>query len=376
MKKIVSLLLVLVLLMSLVTGCTKPSKGGDKTPETESPKGEDNGSKEPAEAGKVAKVGLGVVSSIAKSADAKDDGNATGQADVTVAAVGLDADGKVASVTIDTAQTKVEVDKDGKIATDKEEAPKSKKELEFDYMMNELFSKDKGIGKEWFEQIEALEEWMIGKTIDEITGMKFKTNVVGYEDTPDVAELESSVTISVSDYLAAVAQAAENAIAVENGEKVGLGLTTSIAKSKDAEDNKNAVAQMDSTMTATAFDADGKVVGTIIDTVQISVEVDKDGKIVSDKEEAIKTKHELKEDYGMKGPSEKMGGIGKEWNEQMEALQDWMVGKSLDEIKGMKFKENPAGYTDAPDVAELESSVTISVTGYLEIVEKASKQAK
>ncbi len=119
-------------------------------------------------------------------------------------------------------------------------------------------------------------------------------------------------------------------------------------------------------MTATAFDADGNVVGTIIDVVQAKIEV-KDGKIVSDKEAEVKTKHELKEDYGMKKVSE----IEKEWYEQAEALQEWMVGKTVDEITGLKVKERDENHKAVPDVPELTSTVTMTVEDYLEVVQRA-----
>src|SRR5699024_3925281 len=373
MKRFLSLFLVLILLTTVVVGCTQSDDDTDKDePEVDAPAEDDNEDEETAEVGEITKVGLGHVASIAKSEDADDDEDepAMAQADLTIAAVGFDADDKVASVTIDTAQTKVEFDEDLKVATDKEEEVRSKKELKEDYGMKET-SENVGIGKEWYEQMEALEDWMVGKTVEEITGMDFKENGGGYEDAPDVAELTSSVTISVTGYLEALENAWENAIDVENGAKVGLGLTTSIEESKDAEDDEGPLARMDTTMTATAFDEDDKVVGTIIDTAQIAVEYDTDGKVTSDKDAEIKTKHELKEDYDMKETSENVG-IGKEWYEQMEALQDWMVGKSVDEITGMDFKENGVGYEDTPDVAELTSSVTISVTDYLSVVEYAA----
>lgn len=366
MKKVLAVILVLVLLMSVVSGCSKPADNDG---------GEANGSETPVEGGKIVKVGLGHIASINKSKGAEDGEGALGQADVTVAAVGFDADGKVVSVTIDTAQTKVEFDEEGKITTDINATPKSKKELGFDYNMKKFFSEANGIGKEWFEQVEALEEWMVGKTVAEITGIGFKENAAGYTDAPDVAELESSVSISVTGYLEVVAEAWENSVEVKNGETVGLGLVTSVSKSKEAEDDEDALAQMDSTMTATAFDADGKVVGTIIDTVQIGVTFDADGQLTADLDKAIKTKHELKEDYGMKGVSAKTG-IGKEWFEQMEAFQEWMIGKTVAEITGMKTKERDASHLHVPDVAELESSVTITVEGYLNIVDKAVKAAK
>ena len=125
-------------------------------------------------------------------------------------------------------------------------------------------------------------------------------------------------------------------------------------------------------MAATAFDADGLVVGTIIDTAQVRVDFDAEGKLTSDLEAELKTKKELKEDYGMKPVSE----IGKEWYEQIAALEDWMVGKTVEEIVNMPVKERDPAHQHVPDVEELTSSVTITVEGYLEAVQRSFDNAK
>ena len=66
------------------------------------------------------------------------------------------------------------------------------------------------IGKEWNEQANAFADWTVGKTVDEVTGMTLKTTEGG-EVTPDVPELTSSVTVTVTDWQAAIAKAVANA---------------------------------------------------------------------------------------------------------------------------------------------------------------------
>lgn len=361
MKKLVSLVLVLILLTAALTGCAKPATN---TPET--PKGETPAAETPAEGGKVAKLGLGQNISIAKSKDAGVDANgkeilAVAQADVTIAAVGFDKDGKVASISIDVAQSKVEFDNELKVASDKAAEVPSKVELGADYGMGKVSS----IQKEWHEQIAGLEDWMLGKTVDEIKGLNLN------EGRPDVPELTSAVTITVGAYIEAVEEAWNNAVDAEGAETVGLGIKTSIAKSKDAGVDANGkeilpVGQFDTYMTATAFDKDGKVVASIIDTAQVKVEFDSEGKVTSDLAAAPKTKNELKEEYGMG----KVSSIQKEWYEQAAELGKWMVGKTLDEIKGINLNEG------RPDVPELASAVTITVGDYIEIVEEALSNTK
>jgi hypothetical protein len=242
------------------------------------------------------------------------------------------------------------------VSTDMEGEFKTKKELGDEYGM----VKASGIGKEWFEQAQALEAWMVGKTVEEITGMALEDGVPAEED------LVSSVTIGVDAYLAALEQAWAEAIDTEGGETVGLGVKISIAKSKDATEDAGAMAQVDNTLAATAFDAEGKVTGAVIDVAQVKIQYDLEGKVETDKEAELKTKNELGEDYGMLKASE----IGKEWYEQAAALADWMVGKTVDEIAGMSMED---GKTTEED---LVSSVTVGVEDYIYVVEEAYEVAK
>jgi len=152
--------------------------------------------------------------------------------------------------------------------------------------------------------------------------------------------------------------------------KVGMGTVTSIAKSKDyaVKDGKEtlAQAQVDTTIVAASFDKDGKVIAVTIDVAQDKVAFDKDMKVTSDKTAAGKTKAEKGAEYGMKEAS----GIKKEWNEQIAALENWMAGKTIDQIKAMKLNE------DVPAEADLTSSVTIGVDAYIAAVEESASKTK
>lgn len=153
----------------------------------------------PAASGDV-KTGMGQNISISKSKDAGEE-NGAAQVDTVMAAVTVDAAGKIVGVTIDTAQQKVEFDATGKIATDLTADQKTKKELGDAYDMKKASS----IGKEWYEQIASLENWMKGKTLAEVKAMKV------VEGKTDEADLKSSVTISVTPYISAVEEAVNNA---------------------------------------------------------------------------------------------------------------------------------------------------------------------
>lgn len=189
MKKVFSIILVLVLTTALFAGCSSKK---ETTPAT-------------ADAAGIVKVGLGNLTSIAKSKDLGVDAESKevlplGQVDTVIVAAGFDKDGKVVSVTIDNAQTKVKFDNALQLTSDLTAEYKTKVELGADYGMVKASS----IKKEWFEQADALGKWMVGKSVDEIKAMKVVQKDEAHPAVPDVAELTSLVTVSVEHYIAAV----------------------------------------------------------------------------------------------------------------------------------------------------------------------------
>jgi uncharacterized protein YuzE len=373
MKKVLSIILVLVFALSVLAGCAAPAA----TPAEPAPTTAPAATETPAADGSIVKLGLGHITSVEKSADlGTKDGKEVlplGQVDTVMAAVGFDKDGKVVSVTIDNAQTKVNYDNKLQLTSDLKAENKTKVELGDAYGM----SKASTIGKDWYQQIAELEKWMVGKSVDEIKAMKVKAKDEAHPAVPDSAELTSLVTVSVENYIAVVEEAFANAIDVKGAVKVGLGHEVDIAKSKglgkDAEGKEVLpLAQVDTVMAATAFDKDGKVVGTVIDNAQTKINFDNTGKVTSDRKAEYLTKVELKEAYGMI----KASTIGKEWYQQADALGKWMVGKSVDEIKAMKVKSKDEAHPAVPDEAELTSLVTVSVEHYIAVVEEGFAKAK
>lgn len=361
MKKVLWLVLVLTLALVMIAGCGEAP--AEETPVGEAPE------EEVAETG-TSRLGLGVVTSIAKSRDAGDEVTAQAQADVVMAAVLFDAEGKVVSVSIDNAQTRVPFDEEMQVAVDTTAPVKTKVELGDDYGMKRVSE----IEMEWYEQMAEFENWMLGKTVDEIKNLQVKVVDDAHLNVPDVPELTSVVTITVEGYIEAVENAYNNSIEVENAATAGLGTGISIAKSKGLDEDNDILpmAQVDNTMAAVAFDADGVIVGAIIDNAQIRINYDAEGMVTSDRSEAPKTKVQLGDDYGMKRVSE----IEMEWYEQIEALSDWMVGKTVAEVLGLQVKVVDDAHQAVPDVPELTSTVTITVESYQEAVAKAFDNAR
>ena len=347
MKKRLTLFLVLTMLMLVLAACS----GGAKE-ETSAPSQDDE------QASGAVKTGLAIVTSTARSADAGDK-NGFELADSEAVAVTVDANGTIADCAIDSAQTTIEFTKDGKIVTPLDSVFPSRQELGASYGM----AKASGIGKEWNEQATALSNYVIGKTIDEVKGI-----AVTAEGTPADTDLASSVTIKIGPYIEAIEKAVANAqdLGAAADNKLGIGVSTNLGFSKDAGD-EDGLAEAYSYYTAVTFDGDGVITGCLIDATITDVTFNKQGKITSDINAVYQSKNELGAAYGMA----KASSIGKEWNEQAAAFAQYVAGKTLDEVKGIAINEE-----GAPTNADLKSSVTVHITDFTTVIEKAFKAQK
>ncbi len=351
MKKSLSLVLSIALTATMLTACAGKSNdaGNTTTEQTTAPVTTEAAA---------AKTGLAVTSSIAKSTNVGDtDGLA--EIDSTVVAVLVDQDGKILDCKIDAVQTKVNFSAEGKLTTDIATVIKSKQELGTEYGLGAKSA----IGKEWNEQVNALADYVVGKTAAEVKGITVTEEGVATE-----ADLTSSVTIKIGDYLAAIDKAVTNAqdLGATTADILGLATTTDIAKSTDATADADGIAQAYSFYAAVTKGVDGKITSCAIDASQGSVNFNTKGAITSDLTVAPQTKQELKDAYGMKANS----AIGKEWYEQANAFASYVKGKTVDEVKGIAVSEEGLA-TDA----DLISSVTVHIGPFITIVKKAATNA-
>ena len=152
----------------------------------------------------MAATGLGAVTAVTLTpATAEKAGSVS--VNTTMCAVTLDDAGKIVAVQFDVVQPKAAFDATGAASGDLNAAPQTKKELKEGYGM----VKASAIGKEWYEQAEALEAWCVGKTVEEVCSMKtFDRGDGSHTMVPDEADLKASVTVTVGDYLAALQKAA------------------------------------------------------------------------------------------------------------------------------------------------------------------------
>ena len=115
--------------------------------------------------------------------------------------------------------------------------------------------------------------------------------------------------------------------------KTGLCLMTSTEKSRSAGE-ENGAAAADVIMVAVTVDENERIHGCRIDSVSAEMTVSAEGEVLSQGGE-IRSKKELGEEYGM----EKASSIGKEWHEQIRALEEYAEGMTLGELRGIRLTE-------------------------------------
>lgn len=284
-----------------------------------------------------AKTGYSVISQIQEVKDT------TLTIDSVAAAVLVDADGKIIDCKIDEAQTKPDLATNNGDVADL----RTKLEKKEDYGMKGVSP----IGKEWYEQVAAFEEFAKGKTADEITA------AVGDDGYPSNADLKAGCTIAVADIAKAVSNAVTNA--QDLGASANDTLKLAVTTEKYYESNETNL-QYDSNYAVVTLSADGKITSCIIDASQAKCTI-ADGKFTV-AEGTFASQKELKDDYGMKGISP----IGKEWYEQADAFEKWAVGKTAAEITAGVGDD---GY--ASD-ADLKAGCTIIVSSIAKTVANAA----
>ena len=212
MKRFLAILLCLMMVCALVA-CNNngtPNNGTNGNNNGTNNGGTDNGSTNnggttaPGVNGTAARYGLGMTVESTVS-PAEDDNDGKAEAGVTCCALALDAEGRIVSVTFDCVEATATYGSNGSNLT-MPESFTSKKELGDAYKMKEYSS----IGKEWYEQVNALEAYCIGKTVSDVSSMQMK-EVDGRQNIPAVAELTSSCTISCDQFIAALKKAEANA---------------------------------------------------------------------------------------------------------------------------------------------------------------------
>lgn len=358
MKKLSAITLFLALSLGLLAGCGTTAVVAVPAPTppvlpVETPANQPNTPADPS--GEAVKTGLALITSVGNSAGVSAEGDGLAQADITLVAVTVGDDGVIDSCKIDGIQSKINFDAAGQLTTDLTAPVASKNELGADYGMGKFSS----IGKEWDEQARALADYVVGKTVDQVTGI-----AVTEEGKPSGADLTASVTMSIGGYLEGIQQAVANArhLGAGKGDRLLLTSTTSLADSKNASAEEAGLAQAYATVGAITMNGD-TITSMVIDAVQANVNFDAAGQITTDLAAAQPSKNQIGDDYGMR----KYSSIGKEWYEQAAGFAAYATGKTPAEVGGIAVTEEGK----ASD-ADLAASVTISIGDFQTLVEKAA----
>ncbi len=152
----------------------------------------------------------------------------------------------------------------------------------------------------------------------------------------------------------------------------GLGSVTTMSGA-GAEADKAGSVTINTTMCALELDDAGKITAVSFDIAQNKVGFDATGALTGELTGEHPTKQELGDGYGMKAAS----GIGKEWFEQAEALEDWCVGKTVEEVVTMPTYDKGDGrHTQVPDDVDLKTGCTIDMGSFLNALQEAADNAK
>ena len=354
MKKTITLILALTLLVSLLAGCTGttvvigectcPTEGAD-APAVNTP------------AEGALKTGLAVSVNIADSVSATAEAKGAAKYDITIAAVTVDDNGVIASCIIDSVPATVEFDNTGAITTDLTAPIQTKNELGENYGMVAWG----GAVAEWNEQVAAVAQYAVGKTVEQLKNGDIDMTTGKAKDGTD---LSSSATIYLAGYFYAIEAAVNNAQhqGAQAGDELVLTTINSVASSTPATAEKAGNAQLDADI-AVLTRKDGKITSCHIDSVQAKIAFDITGAITTDLTAPVQTKNELGENYGMVA----WGGAIAEWNEQAAAFAAYVTGKTAEEVAGIAVTES----TKPADGTDLASSVTIAIGGFQALIAKA-----
>lgn len=363
MKKVISVLLLACMLLTL-TAC------GAETPAAEPTAAPAEATEAPAEATEAPaaetaeaeyKLGMGVSVSL----DSSDTNKA--QVDATVATVVTDSEGKIVLCRIDCAQNKMDVT-GGQV--DAAATFTTKRDLKYDYNM----VKYSNATLEWFEQVENLEKWVVGKTAEDIKNIETRVNEEGYNVAVD-EELFASCSISLEAFQDAIVKACndEKGSTFTTADAFTLGVSaisnsTESVSAADSEDG-NAMVKMYTEFGAAAVGSDGKILAALTDAIQPKITVSADGEIVS--KDYTATKRELGDDYNMV----KYGNAIAEWDAQAKAFADYTVGKTADEVMGLETATNAEGYQVSTDETLL-ASCTMAINGMQAAIATAVNNAR
>ena len=338
MKKIISMILALAMVLALA-GCA----GTTVVVNNYNYYGTETS--EPIVAEGAIRTGLAIVTGLGTAdASAAEEGSA--EFNITLAAILVDENDVILDCSIDSIGHTFTFDATGAITSDLTAEVLTKNEKGDDYGM---VAKGGAIA-EWYQQIDEFESYCIGKTIDEIQNGALTES--GYAADADLA---TSATINLFDYVNVLLNAYTNAqvLGAEADDKLVLSCTTSLKESKQGN------AELDVDAVALTVNGEGVITSCQIDALQGKAAIDETGAVTATN---TATKNTLGADYNMVA----WGGATYEWFEQAANFASYITGKTASQVDGIAMTE-----ATKPADADLATSVTISITGFKNLIAKA-----
>ena len=294
------------------------------------------------------------------STNATADANGLAQANVDIYAVTIDSNGVIVDCKIDAIQCKTNFDATGALVSEIGAVNLSKMELQDDYAMRGASS----ISAEWFEQVEALEDYCVGKTPAEVAG-------IALDDAGKAtdADLIAGITMPLANFIDGVVQACNNARVggAKEGDTLYLESDSYLSDSSAAATaDADGLAQCDTTAGAYTISADGVITDIELDCVQTKINFNASGELTTAEDTTWTTKTDLEYDYHMQGASP----IGKEWFEQTNFFEDYCKGKSVADIEGIEV--NPDNGHVAESEVDLVAGTTMNIDSFVNVISKSA----
>ena len=292
------------------------------------------------------------------STNATADANGLAQANVDIYAVTIDSNGVIVDCKIDAIQCKTNFDATGALVSEIGAVNLSKMELQDDYAMRGASS----ISAEWFEQVEALEDYCVGKTPAEVAG-------IALDDAGKAtdADLIAGITMPLADFIDGVVQACNNArvSGAKEGDTLYLESDSYLSDSSAAATaDADGLAQCDTTAGAYTISADGVITDIELDCVQTKINFNASGELTTAEGTTWTTKTDLEYEYNMVPASP----IGKEWFEQTAFFEDYCIGKTVADVAGISIDAE----TSHPTEADLITGCTMNVNAFIEVLTKSA----
>jgi len=263
--------------------------------------------------------------------------------------VTVDANGKIVACALDTSSNTVNFTAAGQAVAANEF--KTKGEMGNDYNMVAYG----GAAKEWFEQVEAFEKLVAGKTLDEVKALVAEGNK-GNDEV-----VKAGCTIMIHEFVGAIEKAynaaAESKVTAKDTLKVTAATEQTCTDATEEKDGSNKVAVY---TFGSAVDANGKIVAASSDCVEVSFTFNTTGVSTFDATQPVLSKLEKGDDYGMVA----YAGSAKEWYDQAAAFDAACIGKTAAEVAGLMGE-------DGKGVSDLQSAgCTIEVSGFVKAASK------